>query len=169
MKKCILTYGLMAGSISIVLGLLNWFTVAQAYGVTVSRTIGYLSIILALLCIPLGIRYYRDRLNNGRITFGEAFRIGIGITFITSFMIFLYSVLFFVFAGSTYDEWTRKGLSEAELNELQARVAQAPDFVFTPWFQAFILFLTVFLIGVIIDFISAMTLCREAGLQSLNE
>lgn len=160
MKNYILRYGLWGGGISIGLGLINWFTIAQIYGPGVSQVIGYLSIVLSLMCVPLGIKYFRDKLNSGKLTFVHGFKIGLGITFVASLVTFLYSMLFFVMAGDSFDEWSRKGLSETELAEMQAQIAQTPDFVLTPWFQGLILFLTVFMIGLIINLISSLALKR---------
>lgn len=162
MKNYVLRYGLIAGVVNIGLGLLNWFTVAQIYGPTLSQTLGYLSIAVGLLCVPLGIRYFRDQINGGLVSFNKSMSVGLGITLIASLITFLYSILFFVFAGDSFDEWNKRGLSTAELEELEIQIAQTPDFVFTAWFQGFILFLSVFLIGLIISLISAMILKRAS-------
>ncbi|MEK6154069.1 DUF4199 domain-containing protein [Flavobacteriaceae bacterium 3-367] len=161
MKNYMLRYGLWGGGISIGLGLINWFTVAQIYGPGVSQVIGYLSIVLSLMCVPLGIKYFRDKLNRGKLTFAHGFKIGSGITLIASLVTFLYSILFFELAGERFDEWSRKGLSETEIGALEAQLLQSPDFVYTSWFQGFVLFLTVFLIGMIINLISSLLLKRS--------
>ncbi len=160
MKNYILRYGLIGGSISIVLGLTNWFTVAEWYGPTVSQVIGWISITLSLMCVPLGIKYYRDKLNHGSVSFGKGFRIGIGITFVVTVVIFIYSVLFYLLAGDSYDEWRKRGLSEAEVLELEAQIAQGPDFLYSFWFQGFALMFSVFIIGMIVNLISNLVLKR---------
>lgn len=160
MRNYVLKYGLIAGVVNIALGLANWFTIAQYYGPAISRAIGYLSIVVALMCVPLGIRYFRDQLNHGVISFNKAMTVGLGITLIASFITFLYSMLFFVFAGEGFNEWNKRGLSATELRELENQIAQTPDFVFTAWFQGLILFVTVFLIGLIISLICALAMKR---------
>lgn len=160
MKNYVIRYGLIAGSISIGLGIINWFTISQWYGPTVSRAVGWLSIILSLMCVPLGIKYYRDKLNNGSVSFSKGFRIGIGITFVASIAIFIYSMLFYVLAGDSFDEWSRQGLSEAELIELQMQIEQTP-IVYSYWFQSLILAISVFIIGMIINLISNLALKRS--------
>lgn len=161
MKNYVLKYGLLAAAISITLGLTNWFTVAQYYGPSVSNILGYLSIIIGLLCIPLGIKYHRDQLSNGLISFNKALSVGLGITFIASLIKFLYSMLFFIVVGDRFDEWKNSELSAAELKELQLQMAQTPDFVYSAWFQGFTLFLIVFIIGLIISVISAIIMKRH--------
>ncbi|MDN5202670.1 DUF4199 domain-containing protein [Fulvivirgaceae bacterium BMA10] len=158
MKNYVLRYGLLGGCVSIGLGLFNWFFIASTLGHNASQFIGYLSLILALFCIPLGIRYFRDKLNDGAVSFGEGFKIGAGITFITSLMVFLYSALFFVFAGDDFNAWREKGLTQSELEQVRQQMVEMPEFVLNPWFQGFVMFLMAFLIGMIINLISSLVL-----------
>ena len=163
MQRVIIKYGVYGGIISIALGLINWFTVAQAFGPIVSQTVGWLTIIVSLMCVPLGIRYYRDRINGGNLSFGRGFHIGMGITSIFTLISFFYSVLFFVIAGDSFDEWSRRGMSEAEIVQLEARMAQAPEFVSTPWFQALLLAISILLIGLFICLVSSLMLKRSTN------
>ena len=158
MKKFVLRYGLIAGCLLVGLGLFNWFFIAQMFGYNASEIFGYLSIILALLCIPLGIKYFRDKLNDGMVSFGEGFKIGMGITFVTSIIMFFYSMLFWVLAGDDFMKWREKVLTESELKQAQLQMAEMPDFVLSPWFQGLVMLLTVFLIGMIINLISSLAL-----------
>jgi len=167
MKNFVFKYGFIGGLISAILGTLNWLLIARPIGVEGSQAVGYISITLSLLCIPLGIRYYRDKLNHGSVGFGKAFKIGLGITAMASLVMGLHSVLFFAFQKDEFLEWQRSELSEAELVAFNEQVAAMPDFIFTPWAQGMVMFFTVFLIGIVINFISALLLKREAP-EKLN-
>ena len=158
MKNFVLRYGLIAGCLLIGLGLLNWFFIAQMFGYNASEIFGYLSMILALLCIPLGIKYFRDKLNDGMVSFGEGFKIGMGITIVTSIIMFFYSMLFWVLAGDDFMKWRENVLTESELKQAQLQMAEMPDFVLSPWFQGLVMLLTVFLIGMIINLVSSLAL-----------
>jgi len=153
MKRLIIRYALYGSSVSIALGLLNWFVLAPI-SVGLSQAVGYLSIIASLFCIPLGLKYFRDKLNSGSLTFKEGFRIGMGITLVASAILFLYSLLFFVIAGSDFTEWREAGMTA----EGQAEMTNMPDYIMSPLFQAVIMFVTVFLIGFIINLISIFVL-----------
>ncbi len=166
MKKFVLRYGLLAGCLLVGLGLFNWFFIAQMFGYNASEICGYLSIILALLCIPLGIKYFRDKLNDGMVSFGEGFKIGMGITFVTSIIMFFYSMLFWVLAGDDFMKWREKVLTESELKQAQLQMAEMPDFVLNPWFQGLVMLLTVFLIGMIINLVSSLVLKTQKSLSS---
>lgn len=158
MKKIILKYGIIGGVISSILGTLNWLLVAHSIGVQGSQIFGYISITLSLLCIPLGVRYYRDQLNNGRVSFGQSFKIGLGITVMAAIVMAIHSILFFIFQKDQFLDWQRKELSQAELMAFNEQLAQMPDFVYTPWFQGIVMFLMVFLIGAVVNLISALFL-----------
>lgn len=158
MKNYILRYGLIGGTISIAIGIINWLTIAQWYGQAVSQIFGWLTITLSLLCIPMGIKYFRDKLNNGSVSFSKSFGIGTGIAFVASTVIFIYSLLFYALAGEKFDEWTRKGLTEAEIVDLQARIDQTPDFIDVHIFQGLLLTISVFIIGLVINLISTLIL-----------
>lgn len=158
MKKIVLKYGIIGGVISSILGTLNWFTVANSIGVQGSQAIGYISILLSLLCIPFGIRYFRDKLNNETVSFGQSLKIGLGITIMAAVVMTIHSILFFIFQKEEFLEWQRKDLSQTELMSFNEQLAQMPDFSYTPWFQGIVMFFMVFLIGGVINVISALLL-----------
>ncbi|MDH3652046.1 MAG: DUF4199 domain-containing protein [Saprospiraceae bacterium] len=158
MKHVILRYGLLAGSLAIILGLINWFLIAQQFGYDASQLAGYFSIILALLCVPLGMKYFRDRSATGELTFGQGLKIGMGISAVTSIVMFFYSMVFFQIAGDDFHKWREKNLTESELEAAEQQLAQLPDFVLSPWFQGLLMFFIVFLIGLIVSIISSLAL-----------
>ncbi len=160
MKRYIWKYGIAGGLISSILGTLNWILIARPLGVEGSQAVGYLTITLALLCIPLGIRYFREKLNKGVVSFGQALKIGLGITFVVGLVMAIHSILFFSFQKEEFIEWQKSNLTQAELIDFNAQLDQMPDFVYTPWFQGMVMFLMVFLIGTVINVISAMLLKR---------
>lgn len=160
MKNHILRYGLIGGCVNIALGLTNWFTVARL-GPTISQAVGWLSIIAAFMCVPLGIIYFRDKLNDGDATFGQAFKTGIGITFVFSLLSGIYSVLFFLFAGEGFEKWRRQGMNDAELQALEAQLEQTPAVLLSPVGQGFMFFVIVLIIGIVVTLISSLVLKRS--------
>ncbi|GAB5527708.1 MAG: hypothetical protein Roseis2KO_55800 [Roseivirga sp.] len=151
MKKFVIRYGIIGGLTSMVLGLLNWFLIAKTLGFGASQWVGYLSIVVSLMCVPLGIKYYRDKLNNGVVSMGQSFRIGMGITLVASVIMFIYSMLFFIIAGSDFDQWKDQAAAQDQVNDV-------PEFATTFWFQGLIMFLTVLLIGFIVNLINSLVL-----------
>ncbi len=160
MKNFVVRYGLYAGCTLIVLGLINWFLIAPN-GYTISEVFGYASMVAALITVPLGIRYFRDQLNQGIVSFTEGLRIGLGITFITSIIMGLYSALFFVFQGDEFQNWYKAHMSPEAWDQAQQQIASMPNFYLSPWFQGFVMLLTVFFIGTVITLLSALILKRN--------
>lgn len=156
MRKLVVKYGLIGGILCSGLGLLNWFLVAPNTDPATTQLLGYFAAILALLCVPLGIIYFRDKLNKGVISFVQGFKIGLGISLILSLVVFGYSLLFFLIVGDDYNEWKFQQLSTESSTEMD-RIA---DSLSSLWLQSLIVFLSVFLIGLIISLISSLLLKR---------
>lgn len=161
MKRYILRYGFVGGLLASILGTLNWLLIAKPLGVAASQAVGYATITLSLLCIPLGIRYFREKINNGAVSFGQAFKIGLGITCVAGLVMAVQSILFFAFQKEEFIEWQRNDLTQAELMAFDERMAQMPDMAMTPWFQGLVMFIMVLLIGTAVNLISALILKRE--------
>ncbi len=160
MRKTVFGYGMAGGVISIMLAMINWHLIARNLGYDASQVAGYVSIFIALLCIPLGLRYFRDTSNIGQLSFVQGLKIGIGITSITALIMGLYSVGFFQFSGEVFQEWRKKYFTADELAEAQQQLDQMPEFVMDPWFQGLLMFVIVILMGSIITLISALILKR---------
>lgn len=158
MKSFVIRFGLIAGIIMCVIGMLNWFFIAKPLGYSASEIVGYLSIIVALLTVPVGIKYYRDKLNDGAISFGEGFKIGAGISLIASIIMYFYSMVFFTVYKDEFMAWSMEGKSAEELAAVQAQIEAMPAFMMEPWAQGFIMLLTVLVIGLIISLISSAVL-----------
>lgn len=154
-------YGIAGGIISSILGTLNWLIIARPMGVSASQLVGYMSIAISLLCIPFGIRYFRDKLNEGKVSFSQGIKIGLGITSMAGLVMAIHSMLFFLFQKDEFIEWQKRDLDESALIAYNEQLAQMPDFAFAPWFQAIIMFTMVFLIGAAINLISSAVLKME--------
>src|ERR1700743_3788180 len=78
MKKTVLRYGIYSGLAEFVFFVLTWLFI---YITNVDRGvqgyIGYVAIICPLVFVYFGIRYYRDRINDGSITFLKALQVGL--------------------------------------------------------------------------------------------
>ena len=160
-QSFIVRYGIIGGLISLVLGLLNWWLIARPMGMTVSQTVGYLTIAFSLLCIPLGIKYFRDSLNAHSVRLWEAMKIGLGITMVAAVVMALYGFLFMVFAGESFDQWQRAEMTATQLQNYEQQLAAAPGVVGTAWFQGVVMFVMVTIMGAIITLISALVLKRN--------
>ncbi len=83
MKRSIIIYGLIAGLI------VTAWMIAGMFKLFGSDFIGgmlltYSTMLVAFSLIFVSVKTFRDKQNNGVITFGKAFRIGLMITLIAS-------------------------------------------------------------------------------------
>ncbi|NNF34760.1 MAG: DUF4199 domain-containing protein [Saprospiraceae bacterium] len=159
MKSYIIRYGLYSGCLLIVLGLINWFLIAPQ-GIKLSEAFGYTSFIVALMAVPLAIKYFREKLNKDQVTFGQGMKIGLGVSFITSFIQGLYSMIFFVLQGDKFLKWYQENMTPEEWEAAQEQLGPMEELIYAPWFQGIVMFVTVFLIGFIISLISSILLKR---------
>lgn len=98
MQKLILTYGGIAGAIVTGMMLISstlWMGEEAKMDMQTAEVIGYVSMIVALSMIFIGIRSYREKHLSGVISFGTAFKIGILITAVASVIYAVGWMIFF--------------------------------------------------------------------------
>ena len=83
-----------------------------------------------------------------------------GINSIASAFMFFHSAFFFFVQGDAFLEWYENSLSPEEWEVAQAQMAQMGVYFMNPWFQGLVMFLTVFLLGLIISLVAALVLKR---------
>ncbi len=84
MKKFIWVHGLIAGVIVAALMIISMSIFHKKGDYDGGMVVGYASMLIAFSLIFVGIKNYRDKHNQGFISFGKAFKIGILITLIAS-------------------------------------------------------------------------------------
>ncbi|NCO47722.1 MAG: DUF4199 domain-containing protein [Sphingomonadales bacterium] len=100
MQKIAITYGILAGTITIVTLILG-LTVSDGGSFLSSETFGYLTMLVALSMIFIGIKRYRDQELGGVIRFLPAFAMGLAIAVIAGI---IYTVVWeFYLMVSGYD------------------------------------------------------------------
>ncbi|HSF44943.1 MAG TPA: DUF4199 domain-containing protein, partial [Chitinophagaceae bacterium] len=92
MQKTILRYGIYAGSVLVILGLVN-LTVFKSLGYGVQEIVGYLSIFVAMIFVFMGIKHYRDNVNSGKLSFSEGLKIGALIVIIPALTFGLFDIV----------------------------------------------------------------------------
>src|ERR1700754_727357 len=82
MKKNVLIFGLIAGLIVSTVMSISIATCYKNDNYEGSEVLGYTSMIIAFSMIFVAIKNYRDKYNNGVISFLKAFKIGLFVTLI---------------------------------------------------------------------------------------
>ncbi len=126
MKKIVITYGLIGGTIvgGLMLATMPlWETGALNFDN--GHLVGYTTMVIALSMVFFGIKSYRDHHASGLVTFGKGFTIGILITLIASIM---YAMAWEVSFANMGDVFTQK-MEEQHFTELKAGGATEADLV----------------------------------------
>ncbi|MCA6361637.1 MAG: DUF4199 domain-containing protein [Bacteroidetes bacterium] len=167
MKKIALVYGLIAGAIffaNIVVLISLMHNNPKYEG---SLLVGYTIIVLTFSLIFFGVKNYRDKLSNGIISFGKAFKLGLFIMLIASTIYVLTWVIgssIFVpdfmerYSESVIAEATKTGQDVAavtkEMEEFKAMYKN-------PLFMMMMTYLEVLPAGLLISLVSALMLKRK--------
>ena len=174
MTKNIIIYGLIAGIIASALMLFTVNYVSHCEGnvdYNSSLAIGYASMLIALSLVFVGIRNYRDKYNNGVISFGKAFRIGSLMVLIAStFYVIAWLIDFYFFipdfmdkyAAHMLNELKASGTSEVEIDKQAKEIADMAVSLKNPFYNAMMAYMEILPVGLIVTLISSLILKRKA-------
>src|SRR5215467_4507720 len=97
MKKTVLTFGIISG---LILAVMMIATVPFLHKVSEDKglIIGYTTMVLAGLLVFFGIRWYRENVSGGKLSFGRAFAVGLLISLLSCcFYVGTWEVLYYKF------------------------------------------------------------------------
>jgi len=177
MKKNILIFGLTSGLIlSVFIILFTWL--GEKYPKYAhSEVTGYAAMIIAFSFIFVGVKNFRDKYNHGIVSFGKAFRIGLGITLIASTLyVIAWMIAFYIFIPDFMEKYADhlilkaqdSGVSPAALTKKVAEINNMRQLYKNPLFVALFTYLEVLPVGIIISLLTAFILRRRqprAGVQ----
>jgi hypothetical protein len=170
MKKTVWRYGLYAGLAELVLFVAIWLLIYVTHiSHEVQGNISWANLLLPLVFVYFGIRYYRDRVNNGYISFLGAVKLGLLIVIIPAVSFAIIESVYVLAINpnfyrdiSLYDiEQYRKTLPPAQfalkVKEINEQVALDNN----PLFNFVLMVLTVGALGVLATLASALLLFRR--------
>ena len=169
MKKTVLTFGLISGAI-LSLMMLATLPFLDKIGFDKGEVIGYTTMVLSFLLVFFGIRFYRENIGGGTITFGRAFTVGILITFIAcACYVVTWEIIYFKLAPGFAEKYTTyaveklraSGASQQVIDAKMQEMNSMKVLLDNPLFNAAITFLEPFPVGLIISLISAAILRRR--------
>ena len=173
MKRNIIIYGLIAGIVVSVLMLFSLNYISHVEGkvdYNTSLLIGYASMLIALSLVFVGIRNYRDKYNEGVISFGKAFKIGIMIVLIAStiyVVAWLIDYFFFIpdfaekISAHMLAELKARGASQIEIDKETKEMANFAKMYKNPFFNAMMTYVEILPVGLIVTLISSLILKRK--------
>lgn len=134
-----------------------------------SEIFGYTTIVLSLSFVYFGVKHFRDKENEGIVSFGKALKIGLLITLITSVTFGAINVVYTEVINpefmTEYYNYTiekhKENLPAEEFETRRAALESEKDLFANPLINFTLMAFTVFSIGLIVSLISALILQRK--------
>ncbi|MGD1944809.1 MAG: DUF4199 domain-containing protein [Croceivirga sp.] len=139
------TYGILLGFAAFLGGLY--------FDITTNEAFGYATIVASLLFVFFGIKYFRDKQNQGKISLKEGLVVGLLISIFTAIGIAFADYIYTAFVNPDFFE------EYAEMMRAKDPNVEIPEF--TSGQAALFMFAIVFIIGLIISLISSFILQRK--------
>jgi len=172
MKKVVLRFGAWSALFEFICFVLIWLVIDITHiDHDTQGTIGWINLLCPLIFVYFGIRYYRDRVNGGYISFLKALKVGLLIVIIpaVSFAI-IESVYVLVINPKFYEtianydiEQYRKVLSPAQFAAKVKEIKQEVTLNNNPFYNFFGMVLMIGALGSIVTLVSALLLFRKPG------
>lgn len=168
MKKTVIKYGVYSLLTAAILFFLALF-LGKTFDYSTQEIIGYASMIASLSFVFFGIKYYRDNENEGKLSFGKAIQIGVLISLFAGLgfgiIDYLYTTVINPDFATEYLNKTletmKTSLTPEEFEVESVKLKQQMEAYGGSGFMAFIMFVTVVIIGFVISLLSALFLNRK--------
>lgn len=172
MKNITFKYGLIAcfivvGIPAISMSIIGWGTSSFDLG----AIIGYSSMIVAMALVYFAMRHYRDKENGGRISFGQGMKIGLSISAMGGIAWGLYNLVFVLwimpdFYEQYYAHTSGNAIGSPEFEAGFSAMMEQQGFWYTTFGGTLLMFITVFLIGLVLTAISSVIVQRKVAVTA---
>lgn len=171
MKRIILVYGFLAGTIIIgIITLLVAMWDPSSTHVAGMEWVGYVVMVLALSLVFFGVKRYRDRDLGGVIRFWDALKMGVGITLVASavyvagwesYLAVSQQDFMEDYAQAYIERLKSEGAGPGELEAAEQQMDSYREMYAHPVSRMGITFLEIFPVGLAVSLISAGVLRRR--------
>lgn len=170
MKKNVFVFGSIAGLIIAVFMMVSMAFMAKDPNFDMGMVIGYTSMLVAFSFVFIGIKNFRDKYNNGVITFGKAFKVGFFISLIASTIYVLtWLVEYYLFIPDFMEKYAdhmlkqaqESGASAAEIAKKTEQMAGYKEMYKNPIFVILLTYSEILPVGLLVTLISALILKRK--------
>ncbi|HEV8590680.1 MAG TPA: DUF4199 domain-containing protein [Pyrinomonadaceae bacterium] len=182
MKKVVLTFGLIAGTIvAVLVWVIAWLCDINALSIDRAEIVGYASMLIALTMIFFGIKSYRDNYSGGAISFLKGVQIGLLISLIAGVMYFASGWLHHVvnpsfddrfaakYKQNTVEKMEAKGAAKEEIEKATTEIDQTMVMLQNPLIYFVVAMIEIMPVCIIVTLLSAALLRRKELLPALTE
>lgn len=173
MGRIIAVYGVISGTI-VIIGMFISITFVADHG-TMGMVAGYLSMLVALLFVFMGVKRYRDVNLGGVITFWKALGVGLGIGLVASlFYILGWEVYMWRTGGTFMTEYIAKsvqgmraaGKSAAEIAKFSSEMGAMAEQYKNPLFRMALTLTEILPVALLVALVSAALLRKSSFLPA---
>ncbi len=172
MKRPVLIYGLISGAVISAFMSISMIVMSKDPNMehgTSSMVIGYLAMLISFTFIFVAIKSYRDKQNNGIISFGKGFKIGLLVALLASTIyVITWAIVYTNFLPNFMEQYTaemirqaKTSMSGAALEEEIATLNKWKDMYATPWGFALFTYAEILPVGILVSLIAALVLKRR--------
>lgn len=168
MKQTAVRFGFYSMITILVLSCIHFFILMDRLDYDQLEVIGYLTMVLSMIFVFFGIRYYRNEKNDGALTFGQGLKIGVLIVLFPSIFFGAFDVLYTEVLNPNWkNQYTThyleqfSKLPDAQYQAKKQQLEETMKLFSNPFMQFLLMFITVFVIGFIVSIISALALRRK--------
>jgi hypothetical protein len=170
MKKVVLRFGAWSSLFMLIFFVLTWLVIDIGHvSHKVQGAIGYVAIICPLLFVYFGIRYYRDKVSNGSITFLTALKLGLLIIILPTISFAIIETVYVLYIDphfyenvGAYDiEQYRKTLNPAQFAAKLKEIKQQMEAYKNPLYNFIGMICTIGALGIIVAVISSILLMKR--------
>ena len=170
MRKTVLTFGLISGVLISVLMYISFLQIDENMNFESSEIYGYLTMLVSLSFIFVGVKMLRDKHQSGKITFVRAFLAGLYISIISSVMyavtweVYLYNskVDFMkIYSAGQLEKMKKEGASETEIQEKAETMKSLTEIYDNPVLRFGMTISEMLPVGILVSLITAGILRRK--------
>lgn len=169
MKPTVFRYGIYSMLSIIVLSAIEVFLIQPNTNYQISEIAGYLIMLISMIFVFIGIKYYRDHVNGGSLTFGQGMKVGVLIVLIPSVAFGLFDILYTKVINPDWMENyyakmvenIKKTTAPEKLDATLKNLEMNKEIFSNPLLEFLLMAVTVFIIGFIVTIISSLALRRN--------
>ena len=176
MKSTVIRYGVYAMLAMVLLSAIHIFLVVPNVKSANAEVVGYLTMLLSMIFVFAGIKHYRDKINNGALSFWQGLKIGVLIVLVPAIAFGLFDLLYTKVINPGWMENYYKEMAEQikkstapdKLDAALKKLESSKEIFSNPFLEFLLMAVTVFIIGFIVTIISSLTLRRSRAAAALS-